>query len=120
MTITIKKAHFTQATLYKSLGTLVPQHPEYIFFLSQREEWQELQHPVTNGSLYDHTRKSASSITGMEVLVKKFGIKKNPAYNGQSLANLREVKEPYRKFAKVQRWNNWYDESHGGKGDMRA
>ena len=119
MTITIKKAHFTQATLYKSLGTLVPQHPEYIFFLSQREEWQELQHPLTKGSLYDHTRRSASTLTGVEVLIKQFGIVSDPNFDKTPLSNVREPSEPLRKHSKTARWANWYPD-HGGKGDMRS
>ena len=87
----------------------------------QREDWQNLQHPITQGSLFDHTRHSSSGLTGIEVLVKKFGIQKNPAYKKEiSLANTREAAEPLRKASRTQRWDTWVRDLQGGKGDMRS
>ena len=101
-------------------GTWCPDISNIIFSLSQREDWQQLQHPETLGSLYDHTRKSASQLTGMEVLVKKYGIVANPQFKkNYSLADTREAAEPFKKATKTQRWDNWVRDSPIGKGDIR-
>ena len=64
-----------------------------------------MQHPITKGSLFDHTRKSASALTGLEMLCKKFGIRGNPDFDSSiSLANFREPGEPQRKKSKTERW----------------
>ena len=78
-----------------------------------------MRHPITHGSLYDHTRASASRLSGMEVLIKKFGIVGDPHYRKDPLSNQREASEPVRKPSKVARWGNWVRD-HGGKGDMRS
>ena len=78
-----------------------------------------MRHPITHGSLFDHTRKSSSKLSGIEVLFKKFGILPSPHYRKEPLSNMREAMEPVRKPAKVARRGTWFPD-HGGKGDMRS